>query len=146
MLQYLPPKHSFRKFLFQQACFIIFVPRQDRGDFSFLYLNRGGNLLGHAPMGSLKVSGDTFIPVPNASEPSLFPHCLGYLGFTSSPVGTPTFAYTYFVIWIQSLLFCPTRTTFVPSEVHHSVLSSTQDLHAGAKLASPAIYLQNKFV
>lgn len=68
-----------------------------------------------------------------------------YLPAAYHPQSDP-FAFSVFVIWVQSLLFCPTRTTFVPSEVHHSVLSSTQDLHAGAKLASPAIYLQNKFV
>lgn len=52
-----------------------------------------------------------------------------------------SFVYTYFVIWIQSLLFCSTRAIFAHcSTVPITLFCQAKYLHTGAKLASPAIY------
>lgn len=109
--------------------------------------------LGHTPVESLKVLGDTATPLslyPSASEP--FPlspltdllrvHICLDLPTSSSPFH---FLCLYIlVIWIQSrgffaqlqLSLCPVKSIILCSV-------QQQDLHTGAKLASPAVYLQD---
>ena len=82
----------------------------------------------------------------NISEPFPFFLLLKFTFFAICLSVTPFplhFLYVYFVIWVQSLLFCSTRSLYPVNSITFCS-AEHQDLQAAAKLASPAIYLQDK--
>lgn len=114
---------------------------------------------GHIPVYSQSIGGHILSLSPSdTSEPfllSAFAEVLRVHIFLSLPIRAYSprlvpssfpFFYTYFVIWIRVCCFAQLEPPLYPVKLSFFVLSSKQDLQAGAKIAPPAIYFQEKLV